>query len=92
MRTVYLLWKLWRRLEKAKRELRAASINVVVELETAASYRAARDEATALGLPPPARRTGWEVSLWANKHEALTGTATKRGETLAEALGRALRG
>lgn len=91
MKTLYLLWRLARVLETARGELRAASINVVVESESSASYRAHAEECARLGLSAPARRTGYEVSLWRDRHEATTGTATKRGSTLAEALAAALK-
>jgi len=90
MKTLMQLWRLARVLAKAQSEFRAASINVVVEQESSASYRASCLEYEQLGLEPPARRTAWEVSVWRDRHEAAIGTATKRGATLAEALRLAL--
>lgn len=92
MRTLYLLWKLWRELEDAKADLRAASVNIIVERPDQSSYRLLCDAAREQGLPQPERRTKWEVSYWRDAHEAANGTRTRRGETLREALGSALRG
>lgn len=92
MRTLFLLWRMYRLLAAGKGELRAASINIVVERESTSSYLAACTEASLLGEPKPPRRTAWEVSIWKDANEALHGTSTKRGHTLAEALAPALRG
>jgi len=90
MRTLYLLWKLARRLQAARDGLAGASINIIVEREDAASYHEACLEARALDKPAPKRRAGWEVTYWPDRYTAQTGAATKRGNSLREALEKAL--
>jgi flagellar biosynthesis/type III secretory pathway M-ring protein FliF/YscJ len=91
MKTIYLMWRLARFLEKSRSELRAASIAVVVERESTASYMAYAADHARHGLPKPAPRTAYEVTIWGDVSQAATGSEVARGSTLAEALAAALK-
>ena len=89
MRTLFLLWRLYRALAAAKADLRAASINVIVEPNGRYEQRVASHSFDGYG--PPKRESAWEVSWWPDSQAMAQGCQTKRGRTLAEALRRALK-
>lgn len=92
IRTLICLYRLARFFERSREGMRAASITVVVEGESSASYAANCRDHEKHGLGKPKRRTAYEVTLWRDSGEAALGSETKRGNTLAEALGAALGG
>jgi len=76
------------RLERSRAERAGASLTVIVEGESTASYRENAKLHALRGLPPPEPRVGCEVVLWDDASQA---SKVYRGATTYDALRLALK-